>query len=98
MEFARAEGTAFVNGNGVNQPSGFLNAPVSTAEDGVRAFGSLQYIGSGDAAGFDAAPDARLIDLVHTMKAGHRQGASFVMNSDTLAQVDRKSTRLNSSH
>src|SRR3546814_1499431 len=37
--------------NGVNQPSGFLNVPVSTAEDGVRAFGSLQYIGSGDAAG-----------------------------------------------
>ena len=92
MEFARAEGTAFVNGNGVNQPAGFLTAPVSTAEDGVRAFGSVQYIGSGDATGFDAAPDARLIDLVHTMKSGHRQGANFVMNSATLAEVRKLKT------
>ena len=51
MGFARAEGSAFVNGSGVDQPEGFLTAPTSIAEDGVRAFGSIQYIGSGDAAG-----------------------------------------------
>ena len=92
MEFARAEGAAFVNGTGVDQPMGFLSAPVSTQADGVRAFGSLQYIGSGDADGFGANPDATLIDLVHTMKAGHRQGASFVMNSATLAEVRKLKT------
>ncbi|WP_100260229.1 phage major capsid protein [Qipengyuania seohaensis] len=92
MEFARAEGAAFVNGTGSDQPKGFLSAPVSTAEDGVRAFGSLQYVGSGDADGFDTNPDAKLIDLVHTMKAGHRQGASFVMNSATLAEVRKLKT------
>ena len=92
MEFARAEGAAFVNGNGVNQPAGFLNAPSSTAEDSVRAFRAIQYIGSGDATGFDSAPDARLVDLIHTMKSGHRQGASFVMNSATLAEVRKLKT------
>ncbi|WP_369026600.1 phage major capsid protein [Qipengyuania sp. RANM35] len=92
MEFARAEGAAFVHGTGVNQPKGFLSSPVSTAEDGSRAFGSLQYIGSGDADGFDTNPDAKLIDLVHTLKAGHRQGASFVMNSATLAEVRKLKT------
>jgi len=92
MEFARAEGAAFVNGSGISQPEGFLQAPVSTAVDGVRAFGAVQYIGSGDALGFGAAPDAKLIDLVHTMKAGHRQGASFVMNSATLAEVRKLKT------
>ena len=92
MEFARAEGAAFIGGSGVDQPQGFLNAPVSTAEDGVRAFGTLQYVGSGDADGFDANPDAKLIDLVHTLKAGHRQGASFVMNSATLAEVRKLKT------
>ncbi len=92
MEFARAEGAAFVNGSGIDQPEGFLTAPASTAEDGVRAFGTLQYVGSGDADGFDSAPDARLIDLVHTMKSGHRQGASFVMNSATLAEVRKLKT------
>ncbi len=92
MEFARAEGAAFVSGSGSDQPEGFLSAPFSTAEDGARAFGSLQYIGTGDAAGFGTDPDAKLIDLVHTMKAGHRQGASFVMNSATLAQVRKLKT------
>ncbi|MGI8942635.1 MAG: phage major capsid protein, partial [Qipengyuania sp.] len=92
MEFARAEGAAFVGGSGIDQPEGFLIAPVSTAEDGVRAFGSIQYVGSGDSAGFGPDPDAKLIDLVHTMKAGHRQGASFVMNSATLAEVRKLKT------
>ncbi|MGB3472158.1 MAG: phage major capsid protein [Erythrobacter sp.] len=92
IEFARAEGAAFVSGSGTNQPEGFLTAANSTAEDGVRAFGSVQYIGSGDAAGFDSAPDAKLIDLIHSLKSGHRQGASFVMNSATLATVRKLKT------
>jgi HK97 family phage major capsid protein len=92
IEFARAEGAAFVNGTGTNQPEGFLSAPTSTAEDGVRAFGAVQYVGSGDATGFDAAPEARLIDLIHALKSGHRQGASFVMNSSTLAAVRKLKT------
>lgn len=92
IEFARAEGSAFVSGTGIDQPEGFLTAPTSTAEDGVRAFGNVQYIGSGNAAGFDAAPEAKLIDLIHSLKAGHRQGASFVMNSATLATVRKLKT------
>ena len=92
IEFARSEGAAFVSGSGTDQPEGFLTAANSTAEDGVRAFGELQYIGSGDASGFDAAPDAKLIDLIHSLKSGHRQGASFVMNSATLATVRKLKT------
>lgn len=92
IEFARAEGAAFVSGTGTNQPEGFLTAANSTAEDGVRPFGTVQYIGSGDAAGFDGAPEAKLIDLIHSLKAGHRQGATFVMNSSTLATVRKLKT------
>ncbi|RJY09690.1 phage major capsid protein [Aurantiacibacter aquimixticola] len=92
MEFARAEGSAFVNGSGVDQPLGFLSSPTSMAGDAVRPFGSLQYIGTGDADGFGTNPEARLIDLVHTMKAGHRQGASWVMNSATLSEVRKLKT------
>ncbi|QIQ87703.1 phage major capsid protein [Erythrobacter sp.] len=91
-EFARAEGEAFIRGTGTNQPEGFLTAPTSLAEDDTRAFGQLQYIGSGNAAGFDAEPDAKLIDLIHALKAGHRQGACFVMNSATLAAVRKLKT------
>lgn len=92
MEFARAEGAAFISGTGVDQPLGFLASPVSLAGDAVRTFGTLQYIGSGNANGFDTNPESRMIDLVHTMKAGHRQGASWVMNSSTLAEVRKLKT------
>ncbi|TIX49384.1 phage major capsid protein [Alteraurantiacibacter aquimixticola] len=92
MEFARAEGSAFVNGSGANQPLGFLSSPTSMAGDAVRPFGSVQYIGSGDANGFSTNPESGLIDLVHTMKAGHRQGASWLMNSSTLSEVRKLKT------
>ena len=92
QEFARAEGAAFINGSGVNQPRGFLAAPMTEEFDEDRPFGTLQYIVSGDAGGFGAEPDAMLIDLVHSLKAGHRQGASFVMNSATLAEVRKLKT------
>ena len=87
MEFARAEGAAFVSGTGTNQPKGFLSAPVSSNGDATRSFGALQFIASGNAGTLGSAPQDRLIELVHTLKSGHRQGASFVMNSATLALV-----------
>ena len=91
-EFARAEGSAFVKGTGVNQPEGFLTGTKSTAEDGVRAFGTMQYVGSGNATGLGTSLDTKLIDLVHALRPGHRQGAVFVMNSTTLAAVRKLKT------
>jgi HK97 family phage major capsid protein len=76
----------------VNQPEGFLTAPKGTAKDATRAFGTLQYFGSGNATGLGSAPEARLIDLVHTLKPGYRQSAFFVMNSATLATVRKYKT------
>lgn len=87
MEFARAEGAAFITGTGTNQPKGFLTAPTAATADATRAFGTLQFVVSGNATGFDTTPELKLIDLVHSLKGGHRQGASWVMNSKTLAVV-----------
>jgi HK97 family phage major capsid protein len=87
QEFARAEGAAFVNGSGIDRPRGFLAAPTSAAPDGTRPFGTLQYVASGDAAGLGGVFELVLIDLAHSLKAGHRQGASWVMNSATVAAV-----------
>jgi predicted phage gp36 major capsid-like protein len=92
MEFARAEGAAFVNGNGTDKPQGFLTAPTSTAADGARPFGTLQYVGTADAVGLGAEIELVLIDLVHSLKAGYRQGASWVMNSATLAEIRKLKT------
>jgi HK97 family phage major capsid protein len=86
-EFARAEGAAFINGTGTNQPKGFLQQTTSNAGDATRAFGTLQFVASGNATSFDTAPELKLIDLVHSLKAGHRQGAVWIMNTATLAMV-----------
>jgi HK97 family phage major capsid protein len=87
MEFARAEGAAFVGGTGTNQPLGFLSSPISAATDATRAFGTLQYLASGSASAFDAQPADHLIDMVMALKPGHRQGAAWVMNANTIAQI-----------
>jgi HK97 family phage major capsid protein len=92
-EFARAEGAAFVSGTGLNQPLGFLTSPTSAALDGVRPMGTLQTIGTGVAGGFAASdPEDDLVDLVQSLRSPYRQGAVFVMNSATAAEIRKFKT------
>jgi len=92
-EFARAEGMAFVKGNGTNQPLGFLSSPNATTADGVRPMGALQTIGTGAAGAFPGTnPADKLVDLVQALRAPYRQGAVFVMNSSTLAAIRKFKT------
>ena len=92
-EFARAEGAAFVAGSGLNRPKGFLAAPTSAAGDASRAFGAIQYIGTGVAGGFAASnPQDKLIDLVQALRPPYRQGAVFVMNSSTASRIRKFKT------
>lgn len=89
-EFAKAEGAAFISGDGVNKPKGFL-ANAQTAEaDGIRAFGTLQFTASGsatDIGGFD-----KLIDVTSSLKAGHRAGAVWMMNKAVYGDVRKLKT------
>ncbi|HEY6916902.1 MAG TPA: phage major capsid protein [Allosphingosinicella sp.] len=92
-EFARAEGAAFVSGNGTNRPKGFLAAPTSAQADGVRPFGTLQVLATGVSAAFPASnPQDKLIDLVQSLRSPYRQGAVFVMNSATAAKIRKFKT------
>lgn len=76
-EFARAEGAAFISGDGTNKPTGFLTGtPVATA-DASRAWGVLQYIASGQAAAMPTSVDV-LINMTMALKAGYRAGAQWV--------------------
>lgn len=87
LEFAKAEGAAFISGNGTNRPRGFLagSAPVATP-DGARAFGVLQYIASGQASALPTSADVYL-NMVYALKAAHRQGASWVIARAVLAEI-----------
>ena len=81
-QFAKAEGTAFVNGDGIDKPKGFLTYTIAATGDATRSFGQLQYVPVGAASDFPATnPQDKLLDLVHALRAPYRQGAVWVMNS-----------------
>ena len=84
--FAEQEGTAFVTGDGVNKPKGFLAA--TTVANGSWTWGNIGYIATGVAGGFPASnPSDVLVDLIYALRAGYRQNAWFVMNRKTQSMV-----------
>jgi HK97 family phage major capsid protein len=77
----------------VNRPRGFLASPNSAQADGVRPFGTFQFVASGAAGAFLASnPQDKLIDLVQALRPPYRQGAVFVMNSSTAAKIRKFKT------
>ena len=92
-KFAVSEGAAFISGNGNNQPKGFLSYPVTSESDTSRNFSTLQYVASGTTGNFASSnPQDQLIELVHSLRTPYRQGANWVMNSDTLARIRKMKT------
>jgi HK97 family phage major capsid protein len=84
--FAEQEGDAFIRGDGVNKPRGFLSYP--TVAEEVWAWGSLGYVATGRAGAWAAnGPSDTLVDVVYSLKAGHRQNGTFMMNRKTQADI-----------
>jgi HK97 family phage major capsid protein len=87
-QFAIAEGAAFVSGDGSNKPTGILGGPTPvTTADASRAFGTLQYVATGEAAALADNPFDTFHDIVYGLKAGYRSNARFLMNSLTMAAL-----------
>lgn len=87
-EFAVQEGDAFINGVGGLKPKGFLTGDISTDPDSTRLFGELQYMVTGVNGAFPAAnPADKLIDLIQMLRPPYRQGAVFLMHTDTLTLI-----------
>jgi HK97 family phage major capsid protein len=85
-KFARAEASAFVSGDGVDKPTGFLTH--STVDDASWSWGNLGYVITGTAGDFAAVnPADAIVDLVYSLGARYRANASFVMNSKTAGAV-----------
>ena len=86
IAFAEQEGAAFVSGDGVTQPSGFLTA--TKVADASWVWGNLGYVATGVSGGFaTSGPSDKLIDTIYALKAGYRQNASVVMNRKTQSQI-----------
>lgn len=85
-KFVSAEASAFINGDGVDKPTGILNH-TQVANDSW-AWGSLGYIATGTDGGFDASnPADSIVELVYALGAQYRANGTFVMNSKTAGQV-----------
>ncbi len=84
--FAEQEGAAFVTGDGVDKPKGFLAYPM--VADASWSWGNIGVLDTGAAGAFPASnPSDVLVDLVYALKAGYRQNASFVMNRKTQGAI-----------
>lgn len=98
-EFIAQEGAAFLTGNGTKKPKGLLAYPTAATADGVRAFGTIQYIASGDASSFPTvtetySPYDSLLDMVGALKAQYRQNAKWLLNKKTLTYLRKLKTAL----
>lgn len=84
--FSAQESDAFVNGDGVNKPMGFLG--YTLVDDASHTWGDIGYIPTGTAGDFDATdPVDALIDLIYAPKSHFRNNGRFVMNRRTLSEV-----------
>lgn len=88
LQFARAEGLAFVGGDGTAKPRGFTTYPTAATGDATRPFGTIEHVPSGAASDFATSnPADVLFTMVAKLKSEYRNGASWVMNSATMARV-----------
>ncbi|OHT22185.1 Phage capsid family protein [Sphingomonas haloaromaticamans] len=89
-EFSRQEGIAFISGDGVNKPLGFLQylpgGVAATGQPLAHPGGELGVTVSGAAAAL--TPDG-LVDLKYGLGAPYRQGAAWLMNSMTAALITK---------
>jgi len=88
--FGRQEGATFATGSGVNQPRGILS--YTNVANASYAWGSVGFIGTGASGAFPTAttsvsPADPLIDLYYSLKAGYRNGASWLMSDATMGAV-----------
>ena len=86
-KFVAAEAQAFIQGDGVDKPTGFLTHP-TVAETSGWSWGNLGYVPTGVDGDFAAGAAAdNIVDLVYALGARYRANASFVMSSKTAGAV-----------
>jgi HK97 family phage major capsid protein len=80
--FAAQESAAFVSGNGVSKPRGFLNYDI--VAESAHVWGKIGFV-AGDFTEADAAD--QLIDLVYAPASHFRANGRFVMNRRSVSAV-----------
>jgi len=85
QHLAEAESQAFISGDGVDKPRGFLNGTPVASGDATRDFGDLQYIATGNASTLGSDLPGKLLAMIFAMRAGYRQeGAAWMANTSVI--------------
>ncbi len=82
-KFARAEADAFINGDGIDKPTGFLTHPI--VANSAWSWDNIGYVATGVDGDFGGGDS--IIDLVYALGAQYRANGTFVMNSKTAGAV-----------
>lgn len=82
-KFSRAEAAAFVSGDGVDKPRGFLDH--TQVDESTWAWNNIGYVPSGVDGDIGSAD--KIVELVYALGAQYRANATFVMNSKTAGNV-----------
>jgi HK97 family phage major capsid protein len=85
-KFARDESAAFVSGNGINKPRGFL-----TYASGTTIPGQIERVKTGASSAFAADPDGldKVIEALYALKSPYRANATWFM-SRAVTSLARK--------
>jgi HK97 family phage major capsid protein len=83
-KFARTEAAAFVNGDGIGKPRGFLTYP-----NGTTLPGTIERVATGASGAFAAAPNGGdvLVDALYALKSPYRANATWFMNRKAFGAV-----------
>lgn len=84
--FAEQESLAFVSGDGVNKPKGFL--AYTNVANASWTWGNMGYLATGVSAAFAASnPSDILVNLIYSLKQGYRANANWVLNRNVQADI-----------
>nr|DAH82739.1 MAG TPA: major capsid protein [Caudoviricetes sp.] len=90
LEFAQKEGAAFIAGDGVNKPSGFLGGYPIVANP-AYSWGKIGYVPTGASGSFVATTPPTgadcLVDLYHAPKSPYRINSTWAANRTTLGAI-----------
>lgn len=92
IEFAEEEATAFVMGDGVSKPRGFVGGYTHVTNGSFNeSVGGYGYVPTGAAGAFKTAAtgdnENNIIDLVAALKAAYRSGGRFFCSRATLFSI-----------
>lgn len=91
-KFARGQGDAFINGDGVAKPRGFATYDTAATADESRAWGTFEHVVTGANGAFHTTQADPLFDLEMAFKPAYLMNARWVTRRAVIAAIRKFKT------